>query len=285
MERCSGDARAGPSAERGGEGARSSGRGENVLTQRSSEAVLDGQAARRTDVLVVVHDQVSYGAQPGMDLTFGRGRSATIRLGVEDPSMHRRAGSFRWVDGRWELHNDGARCVLDAELDGGFEARIAAGASPLILPHGAYGTVHVLTPTPRVLAFATPPAPRPRFVPDHEEEEDPHEASTAGLRAILGFSDGETRMLVALCEPRLRRPRSKVYDIPTTAELCERLGVSAKKVEDLVDGLALKMSRHVPGLIGSNAGRAVTRRQRIAAFAIDTRCVTVSDLRLLDDSA
>lgn len=246
---------------------------------------MDRQAAGGGDVLVVVHDQVSYSAVPGTVLTFGRGRTASIRLAVDDPSMHRRAGSFQWVDGRWELHNDGTRCVLDVELDGGFEARIAAGASPLILPPGAYGTVHVLTPTPRVLAFATPPTQRTRFVPDEEEEEDPHEASTVGLREILGINESETRMLVALCEPRLRRPRSKVYEIPTTAELCARLGISPKKVEDLVDGLVLKMSRHIPGLIGSNSGRAVTRRQRIAAFAIDTRCVTMADLRLLDDSS
>lgn len=119
--------------------------------------------------------------------------------------------------------------MLDVELDGGFEARIATGASPLILPPGAYESVHVLTPTPQVLAFATPPAQRAVFVPDKEEEEDPDEASAVVLRRILAFNEAETRLLVALCEPRLRRSRTKVYDLPTTAELCARLGLSVKK--------------------------------------------------------
>lgn len=167
-------------------------------------------------------------------------------------------------------------------MDGGFEARISAGADPLILPAGAYGSVHVLTPEHRTLSFATPPTPRVRFVPDEEVDDDVRDLSTVGLREMLGLNELETRMLVALCEPRLRNPRLKAYVVPSTGELCERLDIRPKKAEDLIDGLATKMARHVIGVIGSNDGRATTRRHRIAAFALDTRCVTVSDLRLLD---
>lgn len=232
-------------------------------------------------VLVVVHQGASYEARPGTNLTFGRGRTATIRIGADDPAMHRRAGSFRWLDGHWQVHNDGSRCALEVIIDGGLEAHISAGAHPFIIPPGSHGVVSILMPVPHDLAFATPPSPKPPYVPSEEEQDDSAEVSTDGLRYLLGLSDAETRMLVALCEPRLRNPRLKDYEIPSSAALCARLDLNSKKVEDLVDGLALKLSRHVPGLIGSNTGRAVNRRQRIAAFALDTRCVTVSDLRLL----
>jgi hypothetical protein len=241
-----------------------------------------GVPGRRDDVLVVVYEQVSYTATAGSHLTFGRGKSMTVRIGTDDPFMHRRAGSFRWLDGRWELHNDGSRCALDVEVDGGFEARISAGADPLILPAGAYGSVRVLTPIHRTLSFATPPVPRVRHPLDDEDDDDLRDLSTVGLREMIGLNDLETRMLVALCEPRLRNPRLKAYVVPSTSELCDRLDIKPKKVEDLIDSLATKMAQHVVGLIGSNDGRAVTRRHRIAAFALDTRCVTVSDLRLLD---
>jgi hypothetical protein len=237
---------------------------------------------RVRSVLVVVYDQVSYTAAAGADLTFGRGQSATVRIGVDDPFMHRRAGSFRWVSDRWELHNDGSRCALDIEVDGGFEARISAGADPLILPAGAYGSVHVLTPVHRTLSFATPPTPRAPVLPEDDDDDDLRDLSTVGLREMLGLNELETRMLVALCEPRLRNSRLKAYVVPSTGELCDRLAIKPKKVEDLIDGLATKMAQHVVGVIGSNDGRATTRRHRIAAFALDTRCVTVSDLRLLD---
>lgn len=237
----------------------------------------------RPELLVVVHDEISYTAGAGEELSFGRGRSVTVRIGGNDPFMHRRAGSFRWIGARWELHNDGSRCVLDVELDGGFEARIAAGADPLILPPGAYGSVRVLTPAPQALAFATPPTPRPDPIygaATTDGDGDP----TVDPRSALGLSDQEVLMLVALCEPRLRNPRLHAFVVPTTAELCDRLGITPKRVEDLVDSLSLKVSRHVAGVIGSNDGRAVTRRHRIAAFALDARCVTTSDLRLLDRS-
>lgn len=234
------------------------------------------------DVLVVVYEQVSHTACAGSEVTFGRGSKASVRIGVDDPFMHRRAGSFRWVDGKWELHNDGGRCALEVEVDGGLEARISAGADPLILPTGAYGSVRVLTPVHRTLSFATPPTPRAIFVADEEEDDGIQDLSTVGLRAMLGLTTQETRMLVALCEPRLRNPRLKAYVVPSTGELCARLDIKPKKVEDLIDGLVTKMAQHVVGIIGSNDGRAITRRHRIAAFALDTRCVTVSDLHLLD---
>jgi len=190
-----------------------------------------------------------------------------------------RAGSFRWNAGRWELHNDGAVSALDVHVDGGFTARISAGSDALVLPSDASGSVEVLTAPPRSLDFTTPAASA--LSTQGESGDLINEAATVGLRDLIGLTEPEIRMLVALCEPRLRNPREQSFVVPTTAEICDRLDVSPKRVEDLVDSLSVKLSRHVGGTIGSNEGRAVTRRHRIAAFAIDTRCITVADLKLL----
>jgi hypothetical protein len=115
-----------------------------------------------------------------------------------------------------------------------------------------------------------------------EIDKDGLDDTTMSPRDVFGLTELEIRLLVALCEPRLRNPRLQAYVVPSTAALCDRLDISAKKVEGPVDGLVVRMAPHVAGVIGSNEGRAVTRRHRIAAFALDARCVTASDLRLLD---
>jgi hypothetical protein len=222
----------------------------------------------------------SYSAPPGTEVNFGRAATATIQIGSHDRHVHRRAGSFRWVAGYWELHNDGTTTTLQVNLDGGLEARIAVGAHPLIIPSGAHGNVRVLTPTPYDIEFSTPVSTVVSGLP--EPTEDDLEGLTIDPRNGLGLNETETLMLVALCEPRLRDSHLPAFTIPSTKDLCSRLDITPKKAEDLVDSLVTKLASHVDGVIGSNDGRAVNRRHRIAAFAIDTRCVTVQDLRLLD---
>jgi hypothetical protein len=151
----------------------------------------------------------------------------------------------------------------------------------LILPPGASGSVRVLTPQVQVLEFVTPSLIR--LAAFEEEEDTVDETSTVELRDLFGLNRNELRMLVALCEPQLRDTRLEYFVVPSAAEVCSRLQISAKQGEDLVDRLTQKLAPHVPGLIGSNAGRAVNRRHRIAMFALTTRCVTGRDLRLLAD--
>jgi hypothetical protein len=232
------------------------------------------------DVLIVVHDGQSVEARSGSHVVFGRGSSCTVRVGVNDQTMHRRAGSFQWHDGRWQVHNDGSRCLLEVDVDGGFQARIAAGSDPLILPPGAYGSVRILVLNPVTLGFATPPI-EPIHTSASPIDENCEDVVTSDLRELLGLTPQEVQMLTALCEPRLRNPRVQSFVVPTSSEVCARMQITNKRAEDLVDSLSVKLSSYVGGVIGSNDGRATTRRQRIAAFALDTRCVTVADLKCL----
>jgi hypothetical protein len=231
-------------------------------------------------VLTVDHGGREYAADPGTILTFGRGSACQVRIGADDPTVHRRVGSFQWKDGHWQVHNDGSRCALDVEIEGGIAARIAAGADPLPLPHGAHGTLHILTLRPLSLSFVTPLASG-LATAEIALSDEIDGATTMGMREMLGLTPQELQMLAALCEPRLRDPRLQSFEVPSTSAVCARIGITKKRAEDLVDSLSMKLASHVGGVIGSNDGRAVTRRHRIAAFALDTRCVTVSDLRLL----
>jgi len=244
------------------------------------------------DWIRVEHGGVERMFVPGDEVVFGRGSGATIRIGVADPHVHRRAGSFRWAGGRWELHNDGEIATLEVHLVGGLEARVFVGSHPFVLPWGAHGTVRTLTPVPYALSFDTfgaSPGDGRQSATASESGDGLDCQGGSGLnettspRSRLGLLPSEVKMLVALCEPRLRDPRLPAFTIPTTKDVCARLGITPKRAEDLVDGLVRKLAPYVDGVIGTNDGRAVNRRHRIAAFAIDTRCVTVRDLRLLEE--
>ena len=170
--------------------------------------------------LEVLCEGERYVAPAGTDITFGRSDASTIQIGADDLHMHRRAGSFRWNAGRWELHNDGAVSALDVHVDGGFTARISAGSDALVLPSDASGSVEVLTAPPRSLDFTTPAASA--LSTQGESGDLINEAATVGLRDLIGLTEPEIRMLVALCEPRLRNPREQSFVVPTTAEICDR---------------------------------------------------------------
>ena len=239
-----------------------------------------GSRADAKDSLRVSFRDFTYTAMPGDEITFGRGTRSTIVIDHRDLHLHRRTGSFRWEGGGWELHNDGDVATLAVDILGGFEAKISPGAHPLILPKGATGAVRILTPMTYLLAFTTPPATEPeavRSTPDDEVE-----GLTMDPRSGLGLTDNEIQMLVAMCEPRLLDPRLPAFTIPATKDICSRLGINAKRAEDLVDAMVTKLAPYVEGLAGSNDGRAVNRRHRIVAFALETHLITRRDLRMLD---
>ena len=203
-----------------------------------------------------------------------------MRIGVDDLHVHRLVGSLAWASGNWLLNNDGNSTTLAVVIDGGLNATIAVGAHPLTLPTGASGTIKILTPTPYELVITTGPGDGSTV--ESVAMGDGLDSPTVDVRQGLGLSDPEFLMLVALCEPRLLDPTLPAFTVPTTKDICERLGIPAKRAEDIIDSLVTKVTPFVDGVSGSNQGRAMNRRHRIAAFALETRCVVPRDLRLLD---
>ena len=216
-------------------------------------------------------------------VTFGRGTAVTIRVGVNDLQVHRLVGSFMWANGNWLLNNDGNSTTLAVEVDGGLQATIAVGAHSLILPSGASGSVRILTPAPYVLTIETGTGDGTSV--ESVDLGDDLDSPTIDVRHGLGLTDAEFTMLVALCEPRLLDPSLPAFTVPSTRDVCDRLGIPAKRAEDIIDSLVTKVTPFVDGVSGSNKGRAMNRRHRIAAFALETRCVVPRDLRLLGGSS
>lgn len=217
-------------------------------------------------------------------ISFGRSRACTIKLDASRPDsgLSRFAGRFRREDHRWHLDNESDLLDLTVDIDGGLFAVVKPGAASFALPPGASGRVTIQTKQFYPIAFmvavegGTLPAPALAAAAVFIGE-----PTTEDMATGLGLTDDERAMLAALCEARLRIPTPGPWFVPPAAAVCDRLGIPSKRAEKIVDSLAIKLSPYVEGLTGDNRARATTRRQRIADFALQTKCVTVADLRRL----
>ena len=108
------------------------------------------------EALKVAHGGREYEAAPGSILIFGRGSACQVRIGTDNPTVHRRVGSFHWKGGQWQVHNDGSRCASTSRSKRKSSARIAGRSRPPVAPQGARGTLHILTLRPLSLSFTTP---------------------------------------------------------------------------------------------------------------------------------
>jgi predicted component of type VI protein secretion system len=78
-------------------------------------------------VLIVMFGPGTWRARPGQALTFGRDGDAAIRLPSADHGVSRSAGSFRFHDGAWWVHNDSSASMLYLSGDRGFRADLPPG--------------------------------------------------------------------------------------------------------------------------------------------------------------
>lgn len=217
------------------------------------------------------------------EISFGRSRACTIKLDASrlDPGLSRFAGRFRREDHRWHLYNESDRLDLTVEIDGGLFAVVKPGAAFLALPPGATGRVTIQTKQLYPIAFTVAVEGRTLAAPALAAAVFTGEPTTEDMATALALTDDELGMLAALCEARLRTPTPGPWFVPSAAAVCDRLRISTKRAEKIVDNLAVKLTPYVDGLTGDNRARATTRRQRIADFALQTKCVTFADLRRL----
>jgi hypothetical protein len=245
----------------------------------------DGAAQMEGGALIEV--TVGHAAWTSTDataITFGRSKSCTIKMDADrtDERLSRVTGGFRREADHWQLHNDSGRLDLVVALEGGLRSIVAPGAWPLILPHGAQGIVTIQTTRTYSVGFRVAPETGNKHLQPHVGPMTSVEETVTGdMVTVLGLTEPELAMLAALCEPRLRDASAGSWTVPSTKDVCSRLGTTPKRAEDLVDSLARKFAPVVDGLFGDNRGRANTRRVRLADFALRTRCVTVADLRRL----
>ena len=79
-------------------------------------------------LLIVMYEAQTWRVRPGEPFTFGRAPDCSAVLPAADRGVSRSAGSFRFQDRWWWLHNDSSSCVLCVIGDRGFRADLPPGA-------------------------------------------------------------------------------------------------------------------------------------------------------------
>ena len=213
------------------------------------------------------------------EISFGRSTSATIKLDISraDRSLSRISGVFKAAVGHWQVINTATRGQLDVIVDGGVRASLAPGAAPLILPMPSTGRVQVQTVQTYLIHMTVTGGPLQQSLPEPIGE-----TTTITVARSLDLSTAERRLIIGLAEPRLRDPDAGAWTVASAAQLQDRLHITTKQIDHLIEAITVKISPYVSGLIGSNSGRAITRRHQIVDFAIRSGCVGPGDLRDLD---
>ena len=78
-------------------------------------------------LLIVMYEAQTWRVRPGEPFTFGRAPECSAVLPAADRGVSRSAGSFRFHDRWWWLHNDSTSCVLCVIGDRGFRADLPPG--------------------------------------------------------------------------------------------------------------------------------------------------------------
>jgi hypothetical protein len=74
-----------------------------------------------------MYESGTWRVRPGETLIFGRARTCSIALPAGDRGLSRSAGSFRYHDGAWWLHNDSRSALMYVTGDRGFRVDLPPG--------------------------------------------------------------------------------------------------------------------------------------------------------------
>lgn len=219
--------------------------------------------------LIVMYGARSWAVTPGEAFTFGRSRTCSAVLSASDRGVSRQAGSLRYHDGAWWIHNDSRACLLYVTGDRGFRADIPPGMRlPLQQWHakvrltGGLGTYTLLVRLPELDRQPQEPA--------RADER----TSTTQFRPPLTESD---RLVLAARFERYLTWRYPGAPTPCTArEAAERIGWKPHAVVKRCENIRERYARHgAPGLRGPRA------LEELAALLTSTGELTADDVRRL----
>ncbi len=246
-----------------------------------------GALDRDTGDLIVIHSKVTvvfcgeeHPVSPERGLTIGR----TGDLEVDDnPYLHRTFLVVSFDNGFWWLSNTGSTLTATvADEQGLFQAWLNPGARiPLALrtlvvwftagPTTYDFEIHVASP-----AFQTVVSEPASSPPDDELG-----AATVGR---VSLTPDQKLLVVALCEPFLRRRETGTSQIPSSAAAADRLGWALTRFNRKLDNVCQKLAdAGTRGLHGGIGKLATNRKARLVEHALSTKLVTEDDLALLDD--
>lgn len=238
--------------------------------------VENGETAedRTEDPLIVMYGPRSWRVRPGETLTFGRSKKCMIVLDSADRGLSRTAGSLRFHDGTWWVHNDSHACLLFVTGDRGFRADLPPGlALPLQQWHaklrlaGGMGNYTLLVRLPEENDES---GPRPLAAVPTDSR------AITSVRSRPRLSESDRLILAARFEKYLiwRYPGEAT---PCTArEAAERIGWGQHAVVKRCENIRERYARlGVPGLRGPRA------LEELATLLISTGELTAEDLQRL----
>jgi hypothetical protein len=212
----------------------------------------------------------------GQAATFGRGAGGVpVDVPLGDPGVSRLAGRIRSVEDHWVISNlaRGATLVVENPEGAGEFVKVAPGRADMPVP---FEFSRVVVPASRgSVSFLV-------FAPEHVYA-DVDTADDSGEATAVAFPLDETskyfRVLVALCEPRLRDGSSVV--IPSVPAIIERLGtgddgLTRPAVNFHIDYLAGKKLR-----VKEPGGKADWQRAALVSLALKFNLVREEHLELL----
>jgi predicted component of type VI protein secretion system len=223
--------------------------------------------------LIVMHEARTWRVAPRETFTFGRAPDCTAVLPTADRGVSRRAGSFRYHDRWWWLHNDSGSSVLCLLGDRGLRIDLPPGLQvPLqqwraeVILHGALDRYALRVRLPDLDDLPDPEAQAP---PTGE-----HAATSTRYRAPL--TDTDRLVLAARFEAYLAR-RHTAEPAPRSArEAAERIGWQAHAVAKRCENIRNRYLRlGAPGLRGPRA------LEELALLLISTGELTSTDLQRL----
>ena len=232
--------------------------------------------------VTVVFCGEEYSVSPETGLTIGR----TGDIEVDDnPYLHRTFLVVSFENGFWWISNTGSTLTATvADEQGLFQAWLNPGAKiPLAMkklivwftagPTTYDFEIHVASP-----AFRSVTADAPVDVPADADDE--VGAATVGR---VSLTPDQKLLVVALCEPFLRRREAGTNQIPSSAAAAERLDWTLTRFNRKLDNVCQKLAdAGTRGLHGGVGKLATNRKARLVEHALSTKLVTEGDLALLD---
>ncbi|WP_353509076.1 hypothetical protein [Intrasporangium sp.] len=222
----------------------------------------------------------TYPVSPDEGLTIGRSGNVEID---DNPYLHRTFLRISHDAGFWWLTNTGSTLSATvADEQGLFQAFLNPGAR---IPLAMHKLIVWFTAGPTTYDFeivvASPVFKSVEAEPTIATPSDEVGEATVGR---VSLTPDQKLLIVALCEPFLRRREAGTTQIPSSAAAAERLGWTLTRFNRKLDNVCQKLAdAGTRGLHGGVGRVASNRKARLVEHALSTKLVVEEDLALIDD--
>lgn len=222
----------------------------------------------------------SFAVSPDDGLTIGR----TGDIEVDDnPYLHRTFLKVSHEAGFWWLTNTGSTLTATvADEQGLFQAWLNPGAK---IPLAMKKLIVWFTAGPTTYDFEIHVAsPVFKSVTTDEAGADDEEEVGAATVGRVSLTPDQKLLIVALCEPFLRRREAGTNQIPSSADAAKRLDWTLTRFNRKLDNVCQKLAdAGTRGLHGGVGKLATNRKARLVEHALSTKLVSEDDLALIDE--